>query len=307
MVVIPEPIRLSGVLTPPLIAEAVTHFHRDGIVVLSNAIDPSHISILNAVLSHEAHEIADDPFHHFNFGTQTRNMDQAPPVRAELMFKDVWANPFAAAVLAAMLGPRPVIHYANGNTALKAEAGGRQPVHSDVEFVHPTFPFAVVVNISLVDVGFENGATEVWVGSHRGSSVEQHVEDSHGGRLLEIKEEFLRERRAHSPPVRACTRKGSLVLRDLRLWHAGMPNRTEEPRVMLAFVAQPAWYQGRSKVILPESVRELVEGWEEDFGFRVHWVQGEVDHKKISSEDVDFDTENQGLLGLRHLMHLPEH
>jgi hypothetical protein len=52
-------------------------------------------------------------------------MDQAPSLTAELMFKDVWCNPFAAAVLSAVLGPKPVIHYANGNTALKATGGNQ--------------------------------------------------------------------------------------------------------------------------------------------------------------------------------------
>jgi hypothetical protein len=31
---------------------------------------------------------------------------------------------------------------------------------------------------------------------------------------------------------------GSIILRDLRLWHAGMPNRTDNPRVMLAQIRE---------------------------------------------------------------------
>jgi hypothetical protein len=80
------------------------------------------------------------------------------------------------------------------------------------------------------------------------------------------------------------------VIRDLRLWHAGMPNKTDEPRVMLAFVIQPAWFQGRSKVMLPLDVKEMVESWELEFD--AEWV-GEVDHKKISSADVDFGSKSE--------------
>jgi hypothetical protein len=72
--------------------------------------------------------------HHFNFGEETCNMDQAPPPTKELMFKDVWCNPFAAAVLAAVVGPKLVVHYANGNTALKAT--GWQLVQYHCEFQH---------------------------------------------------------------------------------------------------------------------------------------------------------------------------
>ena len=212
-------------------------------------------------------------------------MDQAPPATPELMFKDIWCNPFAAAILAGMLGPRPVVHYANGNTALKAT--GRQPVHSDCEFAHPMFPFAMVVNINLVDTSAENGVTEVWVGSHLVSTVDEHEPG-----MLQIKREIVEDRRKHSPPIQACTKKGSLVIRDLRLWHAGMPNRTEVPRVMLAFVIQPAWFQGRSNVKLPFNVKDLVESWELDFD--AEWVD-EVDHKKISSAEVNFGSKSEAL------------
>ena len=123
---IPEDVRISGAPTPDIIAEAVTYLHRDGIIVLEIAIDPSHLDALEALLGPEAEEIARDPDHHFNFGKQTRNMDQAPPLIPELMFQDVWANAVVCCILKNVLGPELVCHYANGNTALKAK--GRQPV-----------------------------------------------------------------------------------------------------------------------------------------------------------------------------------
>ena len=303
-VVIPEDVRKSGEATSEIIAEAVAFLHQDGIVILENAIDTAHIDILNKMLSKEALEIAEDPDHHFNFGKETRNMDQAPPPRRDLMFKDIWCNPFAAAICAGILGPRPVVHYANGNTALKAT--GRQPVHSDCEFAHPRFPFAMVLNINLCDTSAENGSTEIWPGSHHCSTVDDHVlaeNEEHG---LIIKKEFVEARRKHSPPIQPQTKKGSMIIRDLRLWHAGMPNRTDEPRVMLAFVAQPAWFQGRSKVLLPRSVKDLVESWGNELQFDAEWVDGEVDHKKVTSDHVDFDTKSEVLERYREeLAHRP--
>lgn len=292
---IPEDIRKSGKSSLELIAEAAAFLHKDGVIVLDNAIDTAHIDALNARLGPEALEIANDPDHHFNFGT--RNMDQAPPPTRNLMFKDVWCNPFAAAVLAAVLGPRPVIHYANGNTALKSSPDGRQPVHSDCEFAHPAyFPFAYAVNINLVDVTAQNGGTEVWIGSHHVSVQEAHGGGGAAGEdLLTIKPELLERRRKHSPPVQTCTKRGSLIIRDLRLWHAGMPNLTDQPRIMLSFVASPAWWQGRSKIVLPRNVKDMVEGWSDELGFSAEYIEGEVDHKKISSSDVTFDTQSRVL------------
>lgn len=70
-----------------------------------------------------------------------------------------------------------------------------------------------------------------------------------------------------------------------------MPNLTDEPRVMLAFVASPAWWQGRSKILLPKDVKEMVEGWQ-DLEFAAEYVDGEVDHKKLKSEGVDFGSKS---------------
>jgi hypothetical protein len=55
----PESTRLSGVATPELIAEATAFLHKDGIIILDNAIDKAHIDTLNNKLSAEALEIAE--------------------------------------------------------------------------------------------------------------------------------------------------------------------------------------------------------------------------------------------------------
>lgn len=295
VVEIPESLRGAGKASFEIIAEGVSFLHKDGIIILSNAIEVAHIDHLNSILTPEALEIADDPGHHFNFGQHTRNMDQAPPPTRDLFYKDIWANPFVSSILSAILGPRPVIHYANGNTALQAAPSGRQPVHSDIGDMVPVyFPFAYVVNISLVDVSPKNGATEVWPGSHHVSIPQCHVQDETEA-FLPISPAAVEERRRHSPPVRACTKKGSIVIRDLRLWHAGMPNLTPTPRIMLAFVVQPAWFQGRSKVVLPLSVKDLVDSWTDEIQFAAEYVDGQVNYKKLSSDGVDFTSSSRVL------------
>ncbi|KAK5168116.1 uncharacterized protein LTR77_006684 [Saxophila tyrrhenica] len=308
VVQIAEDARQSGEASPEVIGEALTYLHRDGIIVLENAIDPAHLDALYSLLGPEAEEVARDPDHHFNFGKDTKNMDQAPPLNPDLMFQDIWANPIACSILQHVLGPQLVCHYANGNTAL-GPATGRQPVHSDIDKPHPLFPFAYILNIALDDVSLENGATEVWLGSHRESNIDQHTtygsKDSEAG--LTIKPDLLDARRKHSPPVNAATKKGSIVIRDIRLWHAGVPNRTPKPRIMLSFVLQPKWFQAPSKVLLPMKARDLVKGWQAEtgLGFNAEWVDGDVDHRKVTSAEVDFATNNKRMLELEALMHMP--
>lgn len=293
-----DDIRISGDASPELIAEAVSYLHRDGILVLENAVDAGHLDTLQALLGPETLEIARNPHHHFNWTKE--NMDQAPPLMPKLMFDDVWANPIVVAICSAILGPNVVCHYANGNTALTGTK--RQPVHADIDKPHVLFPFAYAVNIVLGDASANNGATEVWVGSHRDSNISQH-DEFEGGYGLTIKQEFLNERRRHSPPIQPCTKKGDIILRDIRLWHAGMPNKTASPRIMLAFVLQPKWFQAPSKVLLPLKARDLVSRWQAETGltFNAHWIDGDVDHRLISSDDVDFSTRNARLLDLDHV------
>jgi len=300
---LPDSARKSGVLSPELMAEALTFLHRDGIIILANAIDTNHIDTLQAILGPEAEEVVQDPNHHFNFGRETRNMDQAPPLEPELMYKDIWANPAAVTVLKYVMGPELVCHYANGNTALQAT--GRQPVHSDIHTAHPLFPFAYAINIPLCDVNAENGSTEIWPGSHRDSNIDQHDGEGSGEGHLTIKHYLLEERRKHSPPVQPNSRKGSLIIRDIRLWHAGMPNRTPAPRIMLAFVVQPKWFQAPSKVLIPEKARSVVEAWKKETGleYAVQWVEGDVDHRKVTSDEVDFSSGNARMRELEHCMH----
>ncbi|KXS94490.1 hypothetical protein AC578_4513 [Pseudocercospora eumusae] len=294
---IPDAIRTGQTpTTAEIIAEAVTYLHRDGILILENAVAQEHLQTLESMLIPEALEISQNPHHHFNWNKG--NMDQAPPLTPNLMFSDIWANPAVVSICSAILGPNPVCHYANGNTALP-KSRARQPVHSDIHLPHPLFPFAYAVNVPLREMGVENGSTEIWVGSHRESSIEQHNDDD-----LTIKSEVVEERRVHSPPVQPRVKRGSVVLRDIRLWHAGMPNGTERPRIMFAFVYQPAWFQAPSKVLLPEKVKPLVERWRQETGlvFNAEWVNGAVDHKLVSSDDVDFSTRNKRLLELENLM-----
>jgi hypothetical protein len=58
--------RISQTITPENVGIALSAFHRDGIVVLSNAVDIEHVDRLNSILSSEAEIMAKLPTTHFN-------------------------------------------------------------------------------------------------------------------------------------------------------------------------------------------------------------------------------------------------
>lgn len=181
------------------------------------------------------------------------------------MFSDVWANGPALAVIASLLGPNPRVSYVGGNTLLGNFKGARQNVHPDLTFNHGTIPFAYCANVYLSDTTVENGSTELWLGSHRDCSyADQRPKVQEEGKPASnfgIKEELLEERRRFAPPIRPSIPKGSVVIRDMRLWHAGIPSLSSKPRMMLAFVHTAWWYECNTPVLFPESARSLVERW----------------------------------------------
>lgn len=136
------------------------------------------------------------------------------------------------------LGPRPSLRFISGNTALPPTADAppaSQPTHNDADFDHPCIPFALVVNIPLVSMTPENGSTEVWLGTHSNTTLADQ-EGAHGDRASgRIKKDLLEYRRKERGPSQPIVKKGSIIVRDLRLWHGGKPNLTQDPRVMLAF------------------------------------------------------------------------
>ncbi|KAH8433337.1 phytanoyl-CoA dioxygenase family protein [Aspergillus melleus] len=247
--------------------------HRDGIVVLKNAVDPEHLDRLNERMVPEAKQLYARAETHRNFGAHTGNIQQEPVCEAEYIFEDVVANPFATSVIEGMIGPDPRLRFYSANTAFKAT--DRQPVHIDIDFDMPRMPFAFCVNINLVDTSRENGATEVWLGSH--IDTDRNVLDR-SVKHKQVKSELLEARRKVSPPVQPGLPKGSLIIRDFRLWHAGMPNLTDDPRVMLVTIQFANWYRNEQKLVLPNSLQDKV-----NFGRVVpcvEWVEDGYDYLK---------------------------
>lgn len=58
--------RISQTITPENVGRALSALHRDGIVVLSNAVDIEHVDKLNSILSSEAEIMTKLPTTHFN-------------------------------------------------------------------------------------------------------------------------------------------------------------------------------------------------------------------------------------------------
>jgi ectoine hydroxylase-related dioxygenase (phytanoyl-CoA dioxygenase family) len=164
-------------------------------------------------------------------------------------------NPLALQILEAALGPKLFSYLPYGsNTAWPGS--GYQHIHRDTGHLFPETPLVLpislaVVNIPLVEFTIENGATEVWPGSHR-------IVDHDATERAQ-----LEERAARLPSARLTMPAGSLVVRDMRCWHRGMPNQTDALRTMTAMVYFRHFHHlpdhaGAFQPMIPPAVRDTM-------------------------------------------------
>lgn len=230
--------RMTGRLSDSRQAEAVRAVHQDGYVILNDLIDPAILApIRDRMLADVAKILARDdiPFN-FNRG----NIQQDPPPFPPYLSREVLCNEIVIAITQSILGKGLQNGMYSGNTALP-HSTGRQPVHADMgqlwpelEVAHPAY--ALVVNVLPVDVSPENGSTEIWPGTHLDTSVILQEGD------IKVSEEKLAEQRKIAPGFQYSARAGSVVIRDIRMWHAGMPNHTDQPRPMIAMIHYVSWW-----------------------------------------------------------------
>ncbi|RDW60195.1 ARM repeat-containing protein [Coleophoma crateriformis] len=222
---------------------ATRAIHRDGLVVLQDVIEHAKLDGLNEKMLQDARTLQDAG----DASSQVKsNIQQDPPMTEKYFEGSIIVNRLATQVTSSVLGPRPRLSFISGNSALPPSTSTppqSQPVHSDADFEHPDSPFALVVNVPLVEMSEENGSTEIWLGSHATASIADQ-EGEHGDRASgRIKTDLLAQRRLERPPSQPLVKKGSLVIRDLRLWHAGKPNFSSATRVMLAMIHFAPWFR----------------------------------------------------------------
>jgi ectoine hydroxylase-related dioxygenase (phytanoyl-CoA dioxygenase family) len=231
--------RAAGALDPTRLAEAQRALLHDGLVVLDDAIDVGHVDILRERMEADLTEVASRETGERRHNRQG-HLQHQPPVDAEFLFPDVIANAVAVSLTRAVVGTVQLVLY-TANTNLPGSV--RQHVHADLNQLWPDLEIApaahmLVANVPLVETTPAN-ATELWPGTHRDTRTYRSDLPCRPGRIAGA---WLDARRAQVPPVQVSQRKGSILLRDVRLWHGGVSNTTGTPRVMLAMCYAATWY-----------------------------------------------------------------
>ncbi|MBM3215158.1 phytanoyl-CoA dioxygenase family protein [Candidatus Poribacteria bacterium] len=215
--------RDRGSLDEERLSLVVQLVRMNGYVLLERMLPDALVRELHAAFmrSFEAYVARTDP----NRGANRFQMHL--PFIAPFTDPRITTHPMALQVLDALLGQDCVCHYFASDTPLPGS--DYQRVHSDIHGLftdcQPLPTYSIVMNVPLVDFTVENGAVEIWPGgSHlmpTGIDMAALAPLMHSARVL--------------MPA------GSLLIRDMRMWHRGTPNTSDHARPNLAFIYSKHW------------------------------------------------------------------
>ncbi|TNY24029.1 hypothetical protein DMC30DRAFT_346619, partial [Rhodotorula diobovata] len=241
---------------------AMEILHRDGLLAVSGLVDPAHVEALRESMLATAQAIKQrvSDASQYNHGIKSNFLMSAPLSDPDLRFEDVFANPFVHQLAEGYLGPGIKLSLLTANCAV-AGATQRQNVHKDAPWLHPNCPGMLNTNLALSDFTPENGSTEFWLGSHVGTTGHDQVWPTRDSAtpLCDVAPDVLEARRPVRPGAQIRVPMGTVILRDMRTWHAGMPNLTNEDRIMTAVGYAAAWWpEPERRMKAPLSARPLL-------------------------------------------------
>jgi hypothetical protein len=270
-------IRGLDVFTPDQIDDIVRVFYRDGFVVVSNALSTSQLDVMRGacdrviheIMSLDRHRVGNRGSHRYSFGGASITGHQA--------HQPEWATlidlPTVTPILTAIFGSADYICRGGGGDFCLPGAVDYQALHSDMgdrrTFGHKnqnTFgsfsdprgllnyrdlpcPY-VCCNFLMVDFTRTNGPTRQIPGS-------QHSHEQIPG--LDDEPEWMRLSTVCPAPA------GSVLIRDVRAWHGGTPNVSDEVRAIPNAEFYAPWFREPMPTSMPRPIYDTLS----DHGKRV--------------------------------------
>ena len=257
-------------VSPDETGRAAEAIHEHGCVILVGAIPKEPLAELRRRMDRDTHDL-------LRFCTviggnprQRGHLQQGPPPFADYVFPEVAMNPAVNAVARAVYGGPARLTFYNGNTNCPGSV--RQHLHMDGRHsTKPDEPVApttgMVVNIPPGPADETNGAIELWPGSHR-----LGVYENHNGVPARMEE----ERRAVRGPANPRTQPGDVLLRDVRVWHRGVPNPSKRPRHMIALILSKPSGESPYRLKFGKGCESALEGRDADAN--AEYLHGPIDY-----------------------------
>lgn len=232
-----------GALDPETIQSAAEQVRINGYVVIESVIPESKIQELHSTFmeTFEAYTAS----HETNRGKNRSQM--VLPFQAPFIDPELITNPYALPIIEELVGKDCACRYFASDTPMPGS--DYQAVHSDLHALYPEAsitlpPTGIVLNIPLVDFREDNGPVEIWPGG-------THLvpENRNKPELIQQMAQTM-----HVEPV--LMPAGSLLIRDIRMWHRGSPNRSDAARPNLAMVYFRSWFNTEPRIEIPRKTYE---------------------------------------------------
>lgn len=249
---------------PEQITEIVDTFYRDGFVVVNNALNPEHLTALKTACDEEIiNLLGKDKARSGNRGSHRYSFGSASKT-GHMMHRPEWAAlldlPTLTPIITAIFGNANYIARGGGGDFCLPGAVKYQPLHSDmsnaVHYEHKgqTYTFGsfhdprgimnyrdlpapyICCNFLVVDATAINGATRQIPGT-------QHSQ--HKIPALTEEPDWMKFSTVCPAPA------GSVMIRDVRAWHGGTPNLSDEVRAIPNVEFYAPWFREPLKKCVP--------------------------------------------------------
>jgi ectoine hydroxylase-related dioxygenase (phytanoyl-CoA dioxygenase family) len=228
----------SSTMEAETIAQAVNQIRLNGYVILENVLPVELIDELYASFRSVYQKLYDIDPDNTEVNTSEFRKNRA---RMNMPFEKPFADPrviassFVVPIFEQLLGKDMIFTYAAVDAPLPGS--DYQVAHSDAPPFYPELainlpPAGLALNIPLVDITEQNGPTEIWPGG------------THLTPEMYIKPEYIIETSKLNKPIKVLLPKGSILLRDLRIWHRGTPNNSDSIRPLMTLIYARPWWRG---------------------------------------------------------------
>lgn len=235
-------------LNPETLAVAVEQVKVNGYIVFEKVLSAEKVGLLREAFD----PLFDEYVGRKGYNTGTNRAQMHLPFVDPFNSEDVVCHSIAMAVIDRVIGEFSHISYFASDTPMPGS--DYQNVHCDCESLFPDLSvplpaYSLVLNIPLVDVSEENGPLEVWPGgTHLNPDRANHdtLDNTINPHLHIVRaaEGMLSEK--------VIMPAGSIVIRDLRMWHRGTPNRSNYRRTNIALIYNRHWYGTRGGIHIPQ-------------------------------------------------------
>ncbi|WP_274648640.1 phytanoyl-CoA dioxygenase family protein [Paenibacillus humicola] len=246
--------RNTGKLSPKKLDTLAELVRVNGYVVLESVIPRKQIEEIRAAFD----PLFDEYIGRRGYNTGKNRAQMFLPFERPYCDENIVCNPIAMSVVDRILGDDSRCIYFASDTPMPGS--DYQNAHCDIRPLFPDFSvplpiFNLVVNIPLVDVTEDNGPLEIWPGgTHLNPDRSNH--DTLDGSVnphLDIVRAA-----SHMPSEKVLMPAGSVVIRDIRVWHRGTPNRSDYRRTNLAFIYSKSWYGYGSSIPIPQETYDAM-------------------------------------------------